>query len=126
MQKQRPPEYQATSRAFGQRVKAAREDRDINQAQFQERLAAYGVRFDKSAVTRIESGEREPRLTEALAIADILGISLTGLITPAAETEDYASDVQRLVENSRQAVLELLRALDRAPAVLQLDKPRNR
>ncbi len=121
MQKARSPQSLATSRAFGQRVKTAREQQGLTAAQFQERLAKYGVKWDHSAVTRVESGEREPRLTEALAIADILGINLTGLITPAPEIQDYVNDVRRLMNASREALSELLRAIEQAPEVLHND-----
>lgn len=43
-----------------------------------------GTKIDASGLSRIESGEREPRLGEALAIATALGIGLTGL------TDTYA------------------------------------
>jgi len=119
MQRERTPESIATSRAFGQRVKEARKSQGLSSARFQERLAEHGVRFDTSAVTRLESGEREPRLTEALAIADVLSISLTDLTAPTPAADHYADDIRRLAENSRKAVLELLRAIDSALAIPQ-------
>lgn len=121
MQMPRSPESIATSRAFGQQVKEARKAQGLSSARFQERLAEHGVRFDTSAVTRLESGEREPRLTEALAIADVLSINLTDLTTPTPAANHYASDIRRLADNSRKAVLELLRAIDRAPLMLEND-----
>ena len=119
MQKKRSPEYLATSRAFGQRVRTARDNAGLTQIQLQELLTGYGVHFDTSAITRVESGEREPRLTEALAIADILGISLTGLMSPPPDVEEYVSDVHRLMDASKEALHALLRAVERAPFMLQ-------
>jgi transcriptional regulator with XRE-family HTH domain len=121
MQPKRTPESLVVSREFGRRVKEARKAQGVSSARFQERLAEHGVRWDTSAVARVEAGRREPRLTEVLAVVDILGISLAGFATPKGDSDDYAGDLRRLVENSRKAVLELLRAIDRAPVVLETE-----
>ena len=67
-----PPEREASARraevgsAFGDRAKSARLRAGLTQQQLCDRL---GNSLDTSAITRIEAGQREPRLSEALAIA---------------------------------------------------------
>lgn len=58
---------------FAERAKSARLRAGLTQQQLFERLRdETGVRLDTSAITRIEAGQREPRLGEALAIARVL------------------------------------------------------
>lgn len=107
------------SRVFGQRTKAARLEAGLTQAQLQDQLASRGIKIDSSGLTRIEAGQREPRLSEALALADILGFGLTNLVTPNAGLESYMNEVRRLVEQSRETLLQLLSSVDKAADLLK-------
>ena len=89
----------------------------MSQVRLQELLAQRGVLIDTSGITRIEAEEREPRLSEALAISEILGFGLSNLMTPASES-DVIRDVRQLIEESRGTLLKLLRALDRTADLL--------
>lgn len=111
-------EPEAISRAFGQRTKAARMDAGLTQAQLQDRLASRGIKIDSSGLTRIEAGQREPRLSEALAIAGVLGFGLANLVTPAPSLETYMNEVRRLAEQSRETLLQLLSSVDKAADLL--------
>ena len=119
MQKPRTPAADAMAAAFGQRMKAARLEAGLTQAELQQRLAERGVPLDTSAITRLEAGGREPRLTEALAIAATLGFGLTDLAAPATEIDAYMTEVRQLMEQSRAALLDLLRSVDKATDVLR-------
>ena len=105
--------------AFGRRMKAARADAGLTQAELQELLKERGAPLDTSAITRLEAGRREPRLSEALAIAATLGFGLTDLAAPATEIDAYMSEVRQLMEQSRAALLDLLRSVDKATDVLR-------
>lgn len=66
-------------RAFGDRVRRAREDRKWSQRKLAEELDNVGIKLDPSAVTRIERGSREAKLREAAAIAKVLQVPLEDL-----------------------------------------------
>ncbi len=66
---------------FGQRVRAERERRRISQQQMVIALAeAHELRWHQTTATRVENGERPVRLFEALAIANVLDVSLDDLL----------------------------------------------
>lgn len=105
---------------FGTRAKAARIGAGMTQAQLQERLeAGFGITLDTSGITRIEAGQREPRLSEALAIAAILGFGLNDLTPTAPDLDFYVSGVVELMHQSRETLLKLLRSVDRVTAFIQ-------
>jgi transcriptional regulator with XRE-family HTH domain len=81
--------------AFGRWAKDMRKRAQRSQSDVSEDLAARGVMLDASAISRIESGERSVRLSEAVAIAAVLGVPL--LAEPvAARLEDRVSVEERL------------------------------
>jgi transcriptional regulator with XRE-family HTH domain len=103
---------------FGKRVRAQREGGGFTQRELSERLAELGIKLDTSAITRIESGSREPRLKEAFAIALALGVSLTALLHVAddpmnalysayAELDFAAQDFERAADRARASVDDL-------------------
>jgi len=105
--------------AFGQRMRNARLEAGLTQAEVQQLLKERGVPLDTSAITRLEAGGREPRLHEAIAIAATLGFGLTDLAAPATDIDTYVAEVRQLMEQSRAALLNLLRSVDRATDVLR-------
>jgi transcriptional regulator with XRE-family HTH domain len=98
------------SGAFGERAKAARLRAGLTQEQLSHRLLP-GVVLDTSAITRIEAGQREPRLSEALVIARVLGFELHDL-AGRADLDYYMSDVKRLMTESRSALVRMLQSVD--------------
>ncbi len=98
------------SSAFGERAKAARLRAGLTQEQLSHRLLP-GVVLDTSAITRIEAGQREPRLSEALAIARVLGFDVHDLAR-RADLDYYISDVERLMNESRSALVKMLQSVD--------------
>lgn len=119
MRRNRTPETEALTHAFAQRARTARGKQQISQVQLQEQLADRGILIDSSGITRIEAGEREPRLSEALAISEVLGFGLANLMTPVPEN-DAVRDVRRLMDESRESLLKLLRAMDHAADTIPL------
>jgi hypothetical protein len=69
------------------------------------------VVLDTSAITRIEAGQRDPRLGEALASARVLGFGLNNLV-PWADLDFYMSDVEGLMDESRAALVKMIRSVD--------------
>jgi transcriptional regulator with XRE-family HTH domain len=66
---------------FGRRVRAERERRRISQQQLVVRLAeAHHLRWHQTTVAKVENGDRPVRLSEALAIAGVLDVSLADLL----------------------------------------------
>src|ERR1700751_184372 len=111
--KQTVSSSEAVGRNFGERAKAARIEAGMTQAQLQERLGAeFGLNLDTSGITRIEAGQREPRLSEALAIAAILDFGLNNLTPPGPDLDFYGSSVTELMHESRETLLKTLQAVD--------------
>src|SRR5689334_11731469 len=112
----------AVGRTFGERAKAARIEAGITQVQLQERLEAeFGIKLDSSGITRIEAGQREPRLSEALAIAAILDFGLNNLTPTGPDLDFYVSGVTELMHESRETLLKLLRSVDQVTQFVQLN-----
>lgn len=100
------------SSTFAERAKEARLRAGLTQQQLSDRLRSETeVLLDTSAITRIEAGQREPRLGEALAIARVLGFGLNNLV-PRADLDFYMSDVERLMDESRAALVKMIRSVD--------------
>lgn len=57
-------------------MRAAREARGWSQRQLAQELSSRSYRIDPSAITRIEKGQRDVRLAEAIRIAIVLELSL--------------------------------------------------
>lgn len=108
------PEREASARrseagsAFGDRAKSARLRAGLTQQQLCDRL---GNSLDTSAITRIEAGQREPRLSEALAIARVLGFGLDDL-APTADLDAHLRDITRSMEEGRAALVTMLKSVD--------------
>ncbi|WP_155770007.1 helix-turn-helix transcriptional regulator [Mycobacterium asiaticum] len=96
---------------FAERAKAARLRAGLTQQELSVRLNEAGVKLDTSAITRIEAGQREPRLSEALAISQVLGFCLDDLVR-REDLDFYMSDVNRLMNESRAALVRMIRSVD--------------
>jgi transcriptional regulator with XRE-family HTH domain len=98
--------------AFADRAKAARLRAGLTQQQLSKRLKdETQVTLDTSAITRIEAGQREPRLGEALAIAKVLNFGLNNLV-PRVDLDLYLSDVEQFMTESRAALVRMVNAVD--------------
>jgi len=70
----------------------------MSQKQLADRLTERGMRVDAPAISRIESGGRSVRLTEALLIADALDTELEALATYARTPAQRLSRMRRLAD----------------------------
>lgn len=61
---------------FGATMRRRRQDAGLSQRALAQRLIELGVTIDQATITRMESGQREPRLSEAVAIAEFLQFDL--------------------------------------------------
>jgi transcriptional regulator with XRE-family HTH domain len=86
-------------RIFCERLREARIDRDWSQFDLSELCRKAGVRLNRVAITKLEAGERRPRLNEVIGLAAVLGISPVQLFTPK-EAGRMAVTPKSLVEGS--------------------------
>lgn len=68
-----------TNNDFGKNVVSTREALGISRSELQRKLEAHGQPMHMTSLRRIESGEQEPKLSEAKAIAEVLGLSVEQL-----------------------------------------------
>lgn len=93
--------------AFGREVQAKREDRCWSKTELAAKLSTAGLKnFHPTTVSRMESGERAVRLSEALTIADVLGLRLDALSQqgPATYEDGYRDGL-----DAARAALDALR-----------------
>lgn len=74
------------SKNFGKLLKDARASHGWTQRDVADKLEERGLKIDSSAITRLEKGQREPRLREAIEISELLDFSLD-LVAAADLTE---------------------------------------
>jgi transcriptional regulator with XRE-family HTH domain len=109
-------ESDGVARDFGNAVRKRRAALGISQRGFSELLMEKtGVKLDPSAVTRIERGQRELKLSEALAIATVLDVkvdTLTRHIEPAESPGLIeVRDAYQQLRNAHATVLAQIEAL---------------
>lgn len=99
---------------FAEKMRAARTQAGLSQANLQKRLKdEYAIKLDTSGITRIEAGQREPRLNEALSIAAILGFHLDDPASAARDLKRQLNDLGDHIASSRESLHALLRRVDR-------------
>ncbi|MBD8030807.1 helix-turn-helix transcriptional regulator [Corynebacterium gallinarum] len=74
---------------IAERVKRARKNKQLTQPELSEALAEEGIFISPSAIAKIENNKRGIELTEAAAIAKILGLGLDLLVKPDEDNEEY-------------------------------------
>lgn len=74
---------------IAERVKQARKNKQLTQPELSEALAEEGIFISPSAIAKIENNKRGIELTEAAAIAKILGLGLDLLVKPGEDNEEY-------------------------------------
>ncbi|WP_016890530.1 helix-turn-helix domain-containing protein [Mycobacteroides abscessus] len=99
---------------FGDRMRECRELRSWSQRQVADLLQAVGIKLDPSAITRIERGTRDVKLSEAIAIADVLGFDLDSIAYSPEERfrmDEWA--LRQIVIKARRGLLDAIRFTDR-------------
>lgn len=91
---------------FGDLLRARRNRLGISQRTLSERLAEAGMKIDPTAITRMETGQREPKLNEALALAEFLDIDL-GSISYGDNNLAYAGAMESMIHSFYAARREL-------------------
>ena len=96
---------------FGERLREERLRRRWRLSDLASRCAGRGLELHLTAYAKMEKGEREPRLSEAVTIADVLGMPLSALlIAGAGDVAARAGELARQAleaagESTRQMVL---------------------
>lgn len=85
-------------------MKEARLASRLTQRALADQLHEQGVSVDQAAIARMESGSREPRLSEAVVIARLLGLNLAGFDDPVDIRRRLRSLVAKISENNARKV----------------------
>jgi transcriptional regulator with XRE-family HTH domain len=102
------------NRQFGDLMKTCREARGLSQRQLAEMLHEVDLRLDPSAITRIEKGSRDVKLSEALAIAGLLEFHLDDIaFTAEQEFRLREHSGFKLMVRARKSLLDAVRHIDR-------------
>jgi transcriptional regulator with XRE-family HTH domain len=94
--------------AFGRAVAFWRGQRELSQRQLADRLTARGMKLDAPAVSRIESGARSVRLTEAMLIAEVLDLELDALVGFALSPPQQLHRLRRAADSAMNELEPLL------------------
>lgn len=70
---------------FGKNLVTIREALDVNRTELQRRIAERGSDMHMTTLRRIESGEQEPKISDAIRIAEALGVSVELLLSSSNE-----------------------------------------
>lgn len=90
---------------FARRLREERERAGISQADLAGRLSgALDDVIYHSAVARIESGKRSVKIDEAVAIADVLKVSLAALLEDRDTVDDRIDELRDELIQAREAV----------------------
>jgi transcriptional regulator with XRE-family HTH domain len=73
--------------AFAQCLRAAREAARLTQQQVADKMSGRGYPMRQNTISTIEGGSRLVWLGEAVALADIVGVSLTELLAAPGDTD---------------------------------------
>ncbi|MDH6678422.1 transcriptional regulator with XRE-family HTH domain [Rhodococcus sp. LBL1] len=92
---------------IGRKIAELRSQQQKTQHEFLAELAVQGVAWTQTTLSRIESGKRAVKLSEALAIADVLGVS-AGDLGPDGNELRYR--IEALMHRAWQAGSEYLKA----------------
>lgn len=127
----RQEEYEAEEARFAESVKQRREAKGWNQTELAKRMVLHGWKnFTQMTISRTEKGERPIRLSEARALAEVLGATVSLMIAPPedagiVEELAYSAGAVRLARRHIYAALsELERAKETASYVLHANQRR--
>lgn len=102
--------------AFAANLRRARTDRGLTQAQLAEGMASAGFKWHSPTVYKVENGERQIQLGEALELARILDVTLEDMAT----LEDEAQERLDIWDAHRRAFEMALTLMNRIQDYLQL------
>lgn len=100
-------------RAFGEKVKGWRRDRNWSQEDLAREMTALGFEMHQTTVAKIERGGRPLRVSEAVALAQVFGVpALAVFYGPGPDLEPWSiaamrEHLERLDESVRDAQARL-------------------
>lgn len=83
-----PPPSALSDSIFARRLREVRQQARTTQQQLAERMTATGHKMHRSAIAKIEVGDRPVSIGEAVQLAGILGVSLMELVTDRGSVTD--------------------------------------
>ncbi|WP_280245138.1 helix-turn-helix domain-containing protein [Nocardia abscessus] len=93
-----------TDRAVGKRLEHLRMTLGLSQEQMSERLRAAGVNWSQGTLSRVETGQRAMRFTEALEVANALNIDASELAPNGGGFASLARKIRRELEEANAAI----------------------
>jgi transcriptional regulator with XRE-family HTH domain len=79
----RPPDPKSVRTVFAERLRELRESRHLNQQQLATRLdEEFDIKLDRTAIAKIENGDRNVSIEDAVAFAAALNVSPIMLMSP--------------------------------------------
>jgi transcriptional regulator with XRE-family HTH domain len=85
---------QRPSEVFVRRLRDTREDRRLSQAELAERMRAQGQPMSKQALLALENGRRGVSLDEAVALAAVLHVAFSHLLSPPGDEYVWLTEKQ--------------------------------
>lgn len=104
---------------FGQQVRALRRAAGATQADIAAAMTAVGWRLESGQVAKLERAERPVNVGEMLALADVLGVAPSQLISPVGLSESERRQIK--IDAERRAATIRLDAAMRAVREAQAD-----
>ncbi|WP_168176687.1 helix-turn-helix domain-containing protein [Williamsia sp. 1135] len=102
------------NQTFGDVLREHRTRIGLSQRALAEKLQALGIGVDQAAITRMETGQREPKLVEAMQIADFLHFDIS-MVSYGPDEKISNQGWQELATatyyDAREAVSQYLEAL---------------
>ncbi len=84
--------YQGRANIIGERLRIARERRELSQDAVAARMQVEGVSLSQKAISRIEKGERFVADYELLIFSQILSVNTNWLLTGEGDSRPQSSD----------------------------------
>lgn len=73
----------------------------------------YGLGFHASGIAKIEAGDREVRITELAAFADLFGASADAMLGRVSGTTDVLWAASKLTDNAQKAAADIVALKER-------------
>lgn len=84
--------YQGRANIIGERLRTARERKELSQDAVAARMQVEGVSLSQKAISRIEKGERFVADYELLIFSQILSVNTNWLLTGEGDSSPQSSD----------------------------------
>ena len=98
---------------FRKRLKAERQRREWSQSDIAKLLSENRIPMHPTTIAKIEAGDRSVRIDEATGIADLLGLSLDGLLGRKGMEDERSHAMTVLAEEARKLIPEVIDIVDR-------------